>query len=176
MAQVITAKIVAVNTITATRLLIAPFVIWAVVSDNWGLAIPLLLSGFATDLIDGWLARKWSATTTWGGHLDAQADRVLLVSPIVGMAIGGKINPLLALTLVLGVWLADLLAGSFELMRIVWWPILYAVVAWGMWQHSSPVARMTYVAAAMLSFAIVLWAKRNEAKKALGGLRRKNAA
>ncbi len=42
-----------------------------------------------TDFFDGWLARKFAATSTWGAILDPIADKVLVCAAVLGlMALG----------------------------------------------------------------------------------------
>lgn len=161
-------KYVVVNTITSTRILSALLVIALIARDNWGPAASLLLLGFASDLADGHLARKWGAVSKLGGQLDAQSDRLLLISPVTGMYLAGELPLILASTLVSGVWVADTLAGRFETMRIVWWPMLYALAAWGLWANSTPWVRVLYLTCATLSFIAVLIVKRDEVKRVLG--------
>ena len=38
-----------------------------------------------TDFFDGWLARRWNATTIWGAILDPIADKVLVCGAILGL-------------------------------------------------------------------------------------------
>ena len=139
-----------------------------VANGKWGVATPLLLLGFASDLLDGYLARSWGATSKWGGRLDAQADRLLLVSPVAGMAASGDISAIAATLLIVGVWLADLVASKHEMMRLIWWPIFYALVAWGVWTHSSQTARLVFLTAAAFAMAAVLIVKRDEVRKIIG--------
>ena len=156
-----------VNLITASRIVSAAFVVMFTANGNWRFATPLLLLGFASDLIDGYLARKWGATSERGRRLDAQADRLLLVSPVIGMTIAGELHAAIAVLLVTGVWIADFTAEKFGVMRLLWWPLLYGAVAWGVWNHSSQSARVAALAVAALAFAVVLIVKRDEVKKVL---------
>jgi len=38
-----------------------------------------------TDFFDGWLARRWNATSVWGAILDPIADKVLTCAAILGL-------------------------------------------------------------------------------------------
>ncbi|HEY2708679.1 MAG TPA: CDP-diacylglycerol--glycerol-3-phosphate 3-phosphatidyltransferase [Caulobacteraceae bacterium] len=38
-----------------------------------------------TDFFDGWLARRWNATSIWGAILDPIADKVLVCATILGL-------------------------------------------------------------------------------------------
>jgi len=38
-----------------------------------------------TDFFDGWLARRWNATSVWGAILDPIADKVLVCAAVLGL-------------------------------------------------------------------------------------------
>ena len=42
-----------------------------------------------TDFFDGWLARRWNATTIWGAILDPIADKVLVCAAVLGLLLLG---------------------------------------------------------------------------------------
>ncbi len=45
----------------------------------------------STDWIDGFLARRWHATTRWGAILDPIADKVLITGAILGVLASGSL-------------------------------------------------------------------------------------
>ncbi len=45
----------------------------------------------STDWIDGFLARRWNATTRWGAILDPIADKVLVTGAILGLLASGSL-------------------------------------------------------------------------------------
>ena len=45
----------------------------------------------STDWIDGYLARRWHATTRWGAILDPIADKVLVTGAILGVLTSGSV-------------------------------------------------------------------------------------
>ncbi len=45
----------------------------------------------STDWFDGWLARRWNATTRWGAILDPIADKVLTTGAILGVLTSGSV-------------------------------------------------------------------------------------
>lgn len=123
-----------VNVISFTRFPAAAVVVWLVAGGRWGWAVLILLVGLASDLLDGRLARRWQAVTRFGYHLDGQSDRALLLAPIVGMAVAGDLPWWGAIALAIGLHIADLVSDSFEIMRMFWWPLCYAVILYGFWQ------------------------------------------
>ncbi len=46
----------------------------------------LLFIGALTDLVDGWLARKFGGGSSWGAKLDPLADKVLISAPMIWLA------------------------------------------------------------------------------------------
>ena len=68
------------NQITATRLAMVP-VLWALAIFNrpvW-LGVGVAVAG-ATDVLDGWLSRRWHQTSEFGSRLDSVADHLLAIS------------------------------------------------------------------------------------------------
>ena len=66
------------NLLTALRLVLVPF-IWKLLWDReyeYGLALGAIAS--ITDALDGWVARKFSATSKIGAYLDPIADKLML--------------------------------------------------------------------------------------------------
>jgi cardiolipin synthase len=74
------------NAITALRLLlIAPFG-WSVVDGRPHLAFGLLAAMAVSDVVDGYLARRWRVTTPLGAFLDPLADKLTQIVGLVLLA------------------------------------------------------------------------------------------
>ena len=78
---------------------VSPVYRWAMVSAQEPAAIQQALYFFAfwgflvaavTDFLDGWLARRFDATSTLGAILDPIADKVLVAGMVVGIAALGN--------------------------------------------------------------------------------------
>lgn len=64
------------NAISAARIIIAPFFAYFFLKDNLVVAVILLgLSGLS-DMVDGWIARKFNQVTELGKMLDPLADKI----------------------------------------------------------------------------------------------------
>lgn len=54
-------------------------------------AFIIFLVAASTDWVDGFLARRWHATTRWGAILDPIADKVLVTGAILGVLAWGSV-------------------------------------------------------------------------------------
>jgi|SRR6185437_9083535 len=103
------------NGMTALRIALAPFVIWAIVAGRHRLALILFFFAAITDVLDGALARRFHLESRVGAYLDPIADKLLMSGVFVAFAIA-RIVPLWFVALVLGRDLYILCAAAI-LMR-----------------------------------------------------------
>ena len=89
------------NLLTILRLVVVPFVVYAIVSTRFQIAALLIFSAGLTDALDGFLARHYRWTSRTGAYLDPVADKLLLVASYVALGVQGAI-PLWLMWLVLG--------------------------------------------------------------------------
>ncbi|MCU0823452.1 MAG: CDP-diacylglycerol--glycerol-3-phosphate 3-phosphatidyltransferase [Leptospira sp.] len=74
------------NLLTTLRVVALPFFIFALFQKEWGyqiFAFVLFALASLTDLIDGYLARKWNQQTEFGKFLDPLADKFLVIGCFV---------------------------------------------------------------------------------------------
>lgn len=88
------------NLITIGRLILVPLVIMMIVQGNWSLAFALFLAAGVSDAIDGFLARRFNMMSELGAYMDPVADKALLVSIYVTLAIVGIIPAWVAILVV----------------------------------------------------------------------------
>ena len=62
------------------RILLVPPVVWSMLEQRWGLALPLFLIAGLSDGLDGFLARRYHWTSRLGAILDPIGDKLLMVS------------------------------------------------------------------------------------------------
>ncbi len=79
------------NIITVLRIFAVPVTVWLILGGYYDWAFWIFLAAGASDGVDGYLARAWDQRTELGAYLDAVADKALLVSIYVTLAIAGLI-------------------------------------------------------------------------------------
>jgi CDP-diacylglycerol--glycerol-3-phosphate 3-phosphatidyltransferase len=86
------------NLLTLVRIFLVPLLVAALVEQNfridWGsrvvvandfLALIVFLAAALTDLLDGYLARRWKQVTTVGTLLDPVADKLLISAALISL-------------------------------------------------------------------------------------------
>src|SRR5262245_7260290 len=84
------------NLLTLLRIFFVPMLVAALLAENLGwvwptmvsremFALGIFLAAAATDLLDGYLARRWKQVTTVGTLLDPIADKILISAALVSL-------------------------------------------------------------------------------------------
>ncbi|KAF7591268.1 cardiolipin synthase [Aspergillus hancockii] len=89
------------NILTATRLAAAPLVGYFLVHDYHQAALALFAYAGITDLVDGYIARRYNLQTVVGTIIDPMADKLLMTIGVACLAVNGSIP----------VWLAVIILG-----------------------------------------------------------------
>ena len=89
------------NALTFLRILATPAISYLILSDQYIPALALLVTAGITDVLDGWIARKWKLQTVVGSVVDPMADKLLVAVLTVSLAAKG----------LLPVWLAVIILG-----------------------------------------------------------------
>ncbi|KAJ9301403.1 hypothetical protein DTO271G3_1538 [Paecilomyces variotii] len=89
------------NILTFSRLVAAPVVGYLLVHDYHGAALSLFAYAGITDLIDGYIARRYNLQTVVGTVIDPMADKLLMTISVVCLGLNGS----------LPAWLAVLILG-----------------------------------------------------------------
>lgn len=79
------------NLLTFSRLIAAPIVGYLIINDLHIPALGLFAYASVTDLVDGWIARKWGLQTVVGTVIDPMADKALMTIVTVTLAMKGAI-------------------------------------------------------------------------------------
>jgi len=88
------------NLISVFRLLIVPIVIVMILEDRWLAAFVLFLVAGVSDGIDGWIARRFDMRSELGAVIDPLADKAMLVSVYVTLAVVGALEEWLVVLVV----------------------------------------------------------------------------
>jgi len=104
------------NAISLARFLCVPLVVWLIVSGRAQAAFAVFVVAGISDAVDGFLAKRYGLTTALGEHLDAVADKSLIVAAYATMGIAGW----------LPVWLVILVLFR-DVMIVGGWLLLTAV-------------------------------------------------
>lgn len=89
------------NLLTASRLVAAPVIGYLIVQGDLKWALGLFFYASVTDLVDGWMARRYKLQTVVGSVIDPMADKLLMTVMTVSLAVKGLLPAYLA-TLILG--------------------------------------------------------------------------
>jgi cardiolipin synthase len=79
------------NLFTLARLVLAPFIASDILNGRYGRAIILLFAAGFTDVIDGFLARRFQISTRVGAYFDPIADKILLSVIYISLGLAGAI-------------------------------------------------------------------------------------
>jgi cardiolipin synthase len=96
------------NAITVFRIALVPVFILYLNDDNYGGALTVFVVAGVSDSLDGFIAKRYNLVTRIGAILDPLADKILLVTAYIMLAILGHVP----LWLVLTVGFRDLLIVS----------------------------------------------------------------
>jgi cardiolipin synthase len=81
------------NFITIARLLSVPLIVWLMIADRYMEAMLLFVAAGISDAADGFIAKRFGATSELGAYLDPLADKALLVSVFVTLGLKGALPP-----------------------------------------------------------------------------------
>ena len=104
------------NLLTLLRMCAAPVLILFLMDRNYGLAALLFLVAGITDALDGWFAKRFNCVTRLGTILDPIADKMLIITAYIVLALLGDIP----LWLVLIVGFRDLgIVGGYLILQTI---------------------------------------------------------
>jgi cardiolipin synthase len=88
------------NLITIFRLVLVPVVIVTIMQGRWPLAFVLFVVAGVSDGVDGFIAKRFDMRSEFGAYIDPLADKALLVSIYVMLAVVGVLPSWLAILVV----------------------------------------------------------------------------
>jgi cardiolipin synthase len=181
--------------LTWLRILAIPaFVAVLYVPDDWiaektrnVISMWIFIAAAVTDWFDGWLARRWNQTTSFGAFLDPVADKLMVVAALIVLTEFGRIYALVALIIIgreitisaLREWMAQLghaksvavnMAGKVKTVaQLVAIPfLLFDDVLFGLFE-TRPVGHvLIWIAAGITLWSMVVYLKAAWQSGALG--------
>ncbi|NTV94198.1 MAG: CDP-alcohol phosphatidyltransferase family protein [Thiobacillus sp.] len=115
------------NLLTASRLVLVPFVVWGLAEGEIELAFWLFAVAALTDLLDGNLARLLNQRSVLGAWLDPIADKAMLLSTLLMLVWLGILPLWLAIVVaardvvvLLGAAAYRTLTGGLEVTPTIW--------------------------------------------------------
>jgi cardiolipin synthase len=127
------------NLLTAARLLAAPYILYLLWTGEYRTAIVWFSVASFTDVLDGFLARRFQAGSKIGALMDPVADKVLLSGSFLILGLKGII-PLWLMAIVLG---RDLLILGFAIVALA--RKLRRDFPPSVWGKASTAAQIAYV-------------------------------
>src|SRR6202453_4786737 len=88
------------NFITLARMLMTPVAVMMIISQRFFPAFLIFILAGVSDAIDGFIAKRFALRTELGAYLDPLADKALLVSIYVALAVVGALPSTLAIVVV----------------------------------------------------------------------------
>ncbi len=79
------------NLITIGRLVLVPMIVWLIISGRPIASFTVFVIAGVSDAIDGFLARQFNLRSALGSYLDPLADKALLVSIYISLAVLNEI-------------------------------------------------------------------------------------
>ncbi|MFC3027451.1 MULTISPECIES: CDP-alcohol phosphatidyltransferase family protein [Roseomonadaceae] len=150
------------NAITFARLCAVPGAIWLMLQHRLDIAFWVFVAAGISDGLDGWLARVRNSRSALGALMDPVADKALLVSVYVTLAVLGVLPDWLAILvvfrdlLIVGGVLALYMLGQPPLIKPLWISKLNTVLQIGLAALALLLAGYGLGARALLDAAILL--------------------
>ncbi len=88
------------NILTLGRIILTPFIVYAILRGEAVLALILMIAAGVTDMVDGAIARYFNQRTTVGAYLDPLADKLMLISGFVTLFLVDQVPLFLFLAVV----------------------------------------------------------------------------
>jgi cardiolipin synthase len=93
------------NALTLTRFFLIPafiYVVFCYPASASGLIAGMVTFAFAglTDLLDGYIARRYNMVTTWGKLMDPLADKLMLITVLISLTVKQLIPPFVVIVVV----------------------------------------------------------------------------
>lgn len=141
------------NKLCVLRILLVPVVIYIMINssiDNSNIyALLIFVIASLTDMLDGYIARKYNMITNLGKFLDPLADKVLVISVLIAFVQMDKLSPWIVIIIV------------FREFAITGFRILAAseniIIAASWWGKIKTITQMIMIIILFLNLNILYW-------------------
>ncbi|KAF1850984.1 phosphatidyl synthase-like protein [Cucurbitaria berberidis CBS 394.84] len=79
------------NILTLSRLIATPAIGYLIIHNHHLYAFSLFVYAAFSDLLDGWIARRWNLQTVVGSVVDPMADKLLMTTLVTCLAVNGSL-------------------------------------------------------------------------------------
>ncbi|HUE64475.1 MAG TPA: CDP-alcohol phosphatidyltransferase family protein [Rhizomicrobium sp.] len=142
------------NLLSALRLLAAPIAMWLILNNHDMAALLVFAGAGLSDGLDGFIARRWQVTSSFGAWLDPAADKLLMILCFTALLVVGA-SPLWLVALVVA---RDAAVGAgWLLIKGLGLPVAMRPLFLG---KASTMAQILYILCVMLLLAFDLDAPR----------------
>ena len=97
------------NVITMLRILIVPFILYAIFEKYFLVAMLLFAIGALSDFLDGYIARNFNLVSKFGKYIDPIADKILILSVLVALSVIEKSGEFIHMWMVLLIFTREIL-------------------------------------------------------------------
>ncbi len=142
------------NKVTLARIALIPFCLIFLLTGFYGLAALVFVILAFSDAIDGYIARKFNQVSDLGKQLDPLADKILVLTVLVGLTALGKAGPLPVMLIVAREFVITSLRAKkvFGASPVAKWKTIVQMVAIFMCILSLPLAELVLWLAVVLAY------------------------
>jgi cardiolipin synthase len=80
------------NVLTLVRLIMIPLFAYFLCQENFAVSAVIFIFAGLTDVLDGYIARKYNMVTSWGKLADPAADKLMTVTALAVLTVLGRIR------------------------------------------------------------------------------------
>ena len=100
------------NLLTLIRFILIPFIYASVLSKHYLTGLIIFTISALTDVLDGYIARKYNLVTDFGKMMDAISDKLLTNSVLIILACSGKVSTIVAVVIIV----RDIVVDSIKMV------------------------------------------------------------
>ena len=162
------------NYLTVLRLILIPIIFYLILTKHYTIAFILFSTANITDILDGYIARKYNLITDWGKLMDPLADKLTQISTISALIIKHiipfwilaiiTVKELLMITVAFTLYKKEIVTVHSKwygkVATILFFiAIVFSLLSESFTEISGLIIYLFYIAIAMTLFSSVMYAK-----------------